>query len=154
MNRIAVDSLRVPLDRKCVCLNKRGEGFVYPADFLLISCANPCKCGYLYSRKKECTCTPGEISAYKARLSGPISDRIDIHICINEPDFDELTVNDGMGSAEMRRKVLKVRKLQSKRYAREEFKLNSSIFDSKIVKYCSFDSDGEAFIKTHIRHLS
>lgn len=153
MNRIAVDSLRVPLDRKCVCLNKRGEGFVYPADFLLISCANPCKCGYLYSRKKECTCTPGEISAYKARLSGPISDRIDIHIFINEPDFDELTVSDGMGSAGMRRKVLKVRKLQSKRYAREDFKLNSSIFDNKIAKYCSFDSDGEAFIKNAYKTL-
>ena len=154
MNRLAVDALRVPLDRKCVCLNKRGEVFNYPADFLLVSCANPCKCGYLHSPKKECTCTASEIAAYKARISGPISDRIDIHIFVTEPDFDEFTSSEGLSSADMRNIVLKVRKLQSKRYAREEFKLNSSIHDNKIAKYCSFDKEGEEFIENAYKTLN
>ena len=115
---------------------------------------NPCKCGYLHSPKKECTCTASELATYKARLSGPISDRIDIHVFVTEPNFDEFTSSEGLSSADMRSMVLKVRKLQSERYTREEFKLNSSIYDNKIAKYCSFDREGEAFIEKAYKTLN
>ena len=64
------------------------------------------------SPKKECTCTASELATYKARLSGPISDRIDIHVFVTEPNFDEFTSSEGLSSADMRSMVLKVRKLQ------------------------------------------
>lgn len=73
---------------------------------------------------------------------------------MTEPNFDEFTSSEGLSSADMRSMVLKVRKLQLERYTREEFNLNSSIYDNKIAKYCSFDREGEAFIEKAYKALN
>lgn len=153
MNKNVIDALRIPLDRKCVSLSKRGETFIYPADFLLISCANPCKCGYLFSKKRRCTCTHGEIASYRAKISGAISDRIDIQINVSEPDYETLYDN-GLSSLQMRELVNRARQIQKKRYINEIFNLNSNILDNKLNHYCKFENEGEAFLRDAYKKLS
>lgn len=135
-SRDAIESLRVPLDLHYVILNKRGETFRYPADFFLVAAANPCRCGYYGDPRHECTCTAGEIAAYRSRMSGPVLDRIDIHISLTAPGIDEIEGAETSSSADMRERISAARAIQRRRFA-SETKLNSDMTDKEAAAYAS-----------------
>ena len=95
--------LRQPLEKKQIAISRLEHKYVYPADFLLIAASNPCKCGYYGDEEKECTCTASEIQKYRGKISGPVMDRIDLHIRLHNIKYDELKDRRGISSERMRK---------------------------------------------------
>ena len=145
--RETVDILRLPLEKKKIILNKNGETYRYPADFLFIAATNPCKCGYYGDPRRSCTCRSYEIAQYRNKLSGPIMGRIDIHIELGNPDYEDVKGSSGMSSEDMRKLIIRTREIQSRRYKNEKYKLNSELNSFGIDKYCKFDDEAEALIR-------
>lgn len=149
-DRNTIESLRVPLDLHYVVLTKRGETFRYPADFFLVAASNPCKCGYYGDPRHECTCTPGEIAAYRSKMSGPILDRIDIHLTMAAPGIDELESGRSMTSDDMREHIKAARAIQEKRFGRKG-RLNSDMNDREASEYASGGGAGPVFREAYER---
>ncbi|MCR5558358.1 MAG: YifB family Mg chelatase-like AAA ATPase [Butyrivibrio sp.] len=147
--RAKLDMLRQPIeDRKINIVRSRGN-FTYPADFQLVGALNPCPCGYFPDRNK-CKCTPNEIRRYLGRISGPILDRIDI--CIEAPrvdisDLTEKTRSINESSATIRKRVMRAREIQEKRFAGTELKFNSEMSPKDIRKYCKLGPREESYLE-------
>ena len=113
----------------------------YPARFILAASANPCPCGYLHDPKRNCSCTPREIEKYSKRVSGPILDRIDLHIDVPVVDIEELAHFEPLKkkqitSDEIRDGVIKARKIQQNRFSEEKIYTNAEMKNKHITKYC------------------
>lgn len=130
-----IDTLRVPLEKKKISLVRRGETYVYPADFMLVAATNPCKCGYYGDASHQCMCRPSEIVTYQSRLTGPIMDRIDMHVRLLPMNYDELTSRKTESSEEMKRKIEAARKLQRLRYKGRNILLNHQLDDHLIEEF-------------------
>ena len=154
MDRGVLDSLREPMDQRRIRLVRNGHGYEYPADFLFVASANPCKCGFLGDPKIECKCSQSEVEAYRSRISGPIKDRIDIRIHLTSPEYKDLMGEEGMSSEEMRDRVLAARRLQEMRYRNENFKLNGRISDGLIEKYIKMDMDAAKLLEEAYKRLN
>lgn len=139
--RELIDSLRIPMEAKEISINRRGETYLYPADFMLVVATNPCKCGNYGDIRKECTCTPGEIQSYRSKLSGPILGRIDLSVELASPEYEELTQVEGMGTKEMKALVLEARKRQEKRGI-----LNCNIEPRMIDSICKMTNSAEKML--------
>ena len=123
-----LDQLRVPLEEKVIRITRCGEVFVFPADFLLVAASNPCKCGNFGDPELPCTCSPSSVMRYREKLSGPLLDRIDLHVKMLRPEYEEMKESrTGMGSAEMREMVTRARELQNRRYEGTGIRLNSQL---------------------------
>jgi magnesium chelatase family protein len=115
-NRAALEALRQPLEDKVITLARTHETITFPADAQLVATANPCPCGY-YGSNKTCQCTGGEIHRYQQRLSGPILDRIDLYIEVDEVQHDQLlTAQPAETSKHIAQRVQRARDIQQKRY--------------------------------------
>ena len=116
---------------------------------------NPCPCGYLGDSKKNCTCSEYQINRYRARLSGPLIDRIDIQLKIQRLDEDELLADnkDCESSAEIRKRVIKARQIQLERYREENIRTNSELSPRQIKKYCKIDNETKLFLKNAIKQF-
>lgn len=126
--RHVLESLRQPIEDGIVTISRAVGTVTYPAKFVLIAASNPCPCGYLGDRVKNCRCLPGQISQYKKRISGPILDRIDLHIDLPPVTPEKLTGNfKSESSKDVRNRVQKARNLQSKRFVKTEFVCNSDM---------------------------
>jgi magnesium chelatase family protein len=143
-----LEMLRQPLENKNIVV-ARAEGAVeFPADFMLIAAMNPCPCGYLTSRFHECRCTNGQLEKYKNKLSGPLTDRVDIQVEVSDISYSKYSDNiKSRSSKEMKENVLTARQIQKKRFNSSLF-LNSGMEKKALTKYCSIDSDGEKILKT------
>lgn len=120
--RAVIEALRQPLEDGKLTISRSLERVSYPSRFMLIASTNPCPCGFLSDEKKECSCSPREISRYRKKLSGPILDRIDIHINVPVVDINELSRDffkskAGNSSVEIRKRVIRARDIQQKRFA-------------------------------------
>ena len=145
--RETVDVLRIPLEKKQVVLNKMGEIYKYPADFLFVAATNPCKCGYYGDSRRNCTCKPHEIATYRSRLSGPIMGRIDIHLELGNPEYDEVKGRVGMSSADMRELIIRTKEVQRIRYRTEQYNLNGELDAKGVEKYCIMDKEAENLLR-------
>lgn len=145
--REVVDALRLPLEHKEITLNKGGEIYKYPADFLFVAATNPCKCGYYGDPRRNCTCKSQEIATYRSRLSGPIMGRVDIHLELGNPEYDEVKLSKGMTSQDMRKMILKTRRIQKERYVGKSYSLNGELDVLGIEKYCLMTKEAEAVLK-------
>ena len=154
MDRGVLDSLREPMDQRKIRLVRNGHSYEYPADFLFVASANPCKCGYLGDPKKECKCSSSEVMSYRSRISGPIKDRIDIRINLVSPEYKDLVGGEGLSSDEMRMKVMEARRIQEKRYRNEDFKLNGRIADGLIEKYIGMEEEGAKLLEEAYKNLN
>ena len=116
---------------------------------MLLGAMNPCPCGYLGDKEKQCTCTDSQIQKYKSRLSGPLLDRIDLIINIPRLTTEELinTKTEAEPSAKIRERVVKARKIQSERYKEEGILTNSELSARMIKKYCKLDEQSTAMMK-------
>ena len=136
--RQVIDALRQPLESRTITINRSQGNYIYPADFICILAANPCPCGYYHDPYKECVCTETMVKNYQQRLSGPIMDRIDLHIPVERPTLEQLldTSSSTMTSESMREQVVMATSMQQKRYEGLDFSSNGAVPHKAIGELC------------------
>ena len=147
--RQVLEVLRQPLEDGEIVISRAKVSIKYPAKFMLIGAMNPCPCGFLGDREKECTCSDYQIQKYRARLSGPLLDRIDLIVNVPRLTTDELinTKAEAEPSAKIRARVINARKIQTERYKNEDILTNSELSTGQIKKYCELDKASTDFMK-------
>lgn len=127
-NRASLEAMRTPLEDRIVTISRASCTLTYPCNFMLIASMNPCPCGYYGSKDKECSCSPTSIEKYINKISGPLLDRIDIHIEVPQVKYDKLNTNDkSESSSEIKARVNNARNIQLKRYEKHNIFSNSEL---------------------------
>jgi magnesium chelatase family protein len=146
--RDVLEVLRQPLEESFVVVSRAKGTSVFPANILLVAAMNPCPCGYLGHSIKECSCNPIKIQQYLGKISGPLMDRIDIHIEVPQISFNQLDSQQKTENTKtIRERVLKIREIQNTRYASEEIKINSKLSNKMIKKYCKLNDISKKLLK-------
>ena len=137
--RQVIDALRQPLESRTITINRSQGNYIYPANFICILAANPCPCGYYHDSHKECVCTETMVKNYQQRLSGPIMDRIDLHIPVERPTLEQLldTSSSNMTSESMRQQVNMATAMQQKRFKGLDFNSNGAVPHKAISELCN-----------------
>jgi len=136
-NRKTLEVMRQPLEDRVVTISRAMRSTTFPANFMLIAALNPCPCGYRTDPRRSCNCTPPQIERYMSRISGPLLDRIDIHIEVPAVPFNELTSGPpGTSSAEIRSQVEIARAIQAKRFDNSVTNTNAQMNSRELRKYC------------------
>ncbi|MBP6634147.1 MAG: YifB family Mg chelatase-like AAA ATPase [Kofleriaceae bacterium] len=136
--RAALESLRQPLEDRFVSIARVGGRLRIPASFLLVASSNPCPCGWLGSGRRQCTCSPGAVERYRARLSGPIADRLDLHLYVPPVELIDLRRADGgEGSAAIRARVEAARDRQRARLAGTPARCNAEMSGALVRQHCA-----------------
>lgn len=150
----ALEVLRQPLEDGMVTISRVNASLSYPAKTTLICAANPCKCGFYMDSSKQCNCTPKQIQQYMGKLSGPLLDRIDIHIEVASVKYKDLeSVREEEKSSVIRERVNKARKIQLERYKGLSIFSNSQLQASQISRYCKLDDKGKELLKNAFDRL-
>ncbi|MBQ9604893.1 MAG: YifB family Mg chelatase-like AAA ATPase [Firmicutes bacterium] len=145
--RSVLEELRQPLEDAEVTISRVGGTMTYPASLMLVASMNPCPCGY-HGYSQKCTCKESEIAKYMGRISGPLLDRIDVHIEAAAVDFNKMGSRaPSESSAEIKARVVKAHKIQQERYKDEGIYFNSQLSASQINKYCALGEDETALMK-------
>lgn len=141
--RNVIESLRQPIEDGYVHISRAKGSVVFPSNFLLVAAANPCPCGFYGDSKKRCTCLPGQILRYQKRISGPILDRIDLHINVPTVDTQKLVSEAGQGedSATIQQKVQHARDLQKVRFEGTKIIANSDMNTRQVKQYCVLSTE-------------
>ena len=150
-DRSVLEVLRQPMEDKQVTISRAASSLTFPANFTLIASMNPCPCGYFGSNSRPCTCNEFQIKRYVSKVSGPLMDRIDIHVDVPAVKFSELRGRSGTpteGSAEIRRRVIRAREVQLARFNGEGLFSNSAMSPKQIRAHCSLDSECESLLET------
>ena len=136
--RQVIDALRQPLESRTITINRSQGNYMYPANFICILAANPCPCGYYHDPHRECICSETMVKNYQQRLSGPIMDRIDLHIPVERPTLEQLLDHSTstITSESMRQQVIMATTLQQKRYKNLEFNSNGAVPHKAIGELC------------------
>ncbi len=151
--RNVVEALRQPLEDHAVTITRAQTAIAYPADFTLVAAMNPCPCGYLGDARHTCTCSPAAIRRYRTRISGPLLDRIDIHIEVPALAYDDLANKQGgEDSAQILQRVNAARQRQLDRFAGELF-CNAQMSTRHIRRHCSLDAAGQALLEKAMTRL-
>ncbi|WP_369397320.1 YifB family Mg chelatase-like AAA ATPase [Syntrophomonas palmitatica] len=146
-SRDVLEALRQPLEDKVVTVARAQATHTYPADFALIGSMNPCPCGF-FGSDLECACTPLQIQKYLSRISGPLLDRMDLHVEVPRVNYEQLRDRgNGESSAAIREKVIRARDIQKKRFSRHKIRLNSQMRPADVKKYCRLDEESEFLLK-------
>ncbi len=147
--RQVLEVLRQPLEDGEIVISRTRNSIKYPAKFMLIGAMNPCPCGFLGDREKECTCSDYQIQKYRTRLSGPLLDRIDLIVNVPRLTSEELinTKIEAEPSSKIRERVIMARKTQAKRYKEEGILTNSELNPKQIKKYCFLDKESTDFMR-------
>lgn len=150
-----LEGLRQPLEDGVVSVTRASFKATYPADFMLIAAMNPCPCGYYGSRTQECRCKPYEVSRYRGRISGPMLDRIDMHVEMAEVGYSDITSKSaGESSAAIRARVDAARSIQRQRYKDEGIISNSQLTSRLVKKYCKMEEKAENLMKQAYTRLN
>jgi magnesium chelatase family protein len=154
-NKSALESLRQPLENGWVTITRASGSVTYPANFMLAASLNPCPCGYFGDPHHTCNCGPGNIQRYISKISGPLLDRIDIHIEVPAVRFKELSSEaDGEPSENIRKRVNAARQIQLERFAQlEGVYCNAQMETRQIREICRIDNDSLSLLKTAITRL-
>lgn len=153
----ALEVLRQPLEDGTVTISRAAQTVTFPASCMLVAAMNPCPCGYATDPNHHCTCTAQQIAHYRARLSGPLLDRIDLHVEVPAVPYTDLRKSSGnLDSATLRRRVMAARARQSERYAGSPCRTNADLSGTLLEKYCALSSEGHAVMEkaVHALHLS
>ncbi len=147
--RTVLEVMRQPLEDRTVNISRAKFSIDYPASFMLVAAMNPCPCGYYNHPEKECVCGPGVVQRYLNKISGPLLDRIDIHIEVTPVSFDELAnSNPSEGSKEIRERVGAARKIQKNRYLlRTGIHCNAQMSMKEFEEHCKIDKAGSQLLK-------
>ncbi len=148
-DRNVLEVLRQPMEDKQVTISRAATSLTFPAHFTLVASMNPCPCGY-FGSQRECQCSPMQIQRYVGRISGPLLDRIDIHIDVPAVNFKELRgkgVPIGESSETIRARVIKAREIQLKRFEGDGIFSNSAMSPTQIRQFCALDADSENLLE-------
>ncbi len=146
--RSTLECLRQPLEDRIVTVSRARMTVEYPASFMLVGSMNPCPCGNYGSSNAECRCSASQIEKYRARISGPLLDRIDLQIEVDAVSYDDLTVADeAESSAEVRKRVNRTRAIQRERFADEGIRTNSEMKERQLEKYCKLSPESESIMR-------
>ncbi len=152
--RDALETLRGPLEDGCITISRAKSQVTFPANFLLVAAMNPCMCGFLGDPRKTCRCSLGQIHKYQSKISGPILDRIDIHIEVPALSFQTLTNQEqAESSATIRERVCACRKIQRSRYRMRSYKTNSQMNPKDIKEFATPDLQGRKLIEMAMKEL-
>ncbi|MGB9857862.1 MAG: YifB family Mg chelatase-like AAA ATPase [Dictyoglomaceae bacterium] len=146
--RDVLEALRQPLEEGRVIISRSKYTVSYPAQFILISAMNPCKCGYFGDKEKECTCSPYEVRNYWSKISGPLLDRFDLRIYVGRVEKEKIfQETKGKSSEEIRKRVERARKIQEERFKRDKIFTNSQMTPKLIKKYCPLSPEVRNFLE-------
>ncbi len=152
--RNVLEVLRQPIENGVVTVSRAVATVTYPAQFVLISAMNPCPCGFFGDSRHQCTCTPNMISRYRSRVSGPLMDRIDIHIDVPAVPFKELSNEySGEKSDSIRQRVIAARQMQLSRFEDDKIFANGQMKTRHMKKYCKLSEDAHKLLDTAMQKL-
>lgn len=154
--RNVLESLRQPMEDGVVTISRAKGSVNFPAKFLLIAASNPCPCGYFGDTKHPCTCLPGAVFRYQRRISGPILDRIDIHIDIPSVETQKLIDRDWKSekSEAIQLRVQKARETQTQRYSGTLLKSNAEMSTGDVKRYCSLSEDSRTLLTSAVSSMN
>lgn len=153
-DRRAKESLRQPLEDGVVNISRAAGNVTYPSSIMLVAAMNPCPCGYYGHPTKECKCTDAAKKRYMDRISGPVLDRIDIHIEVAPVEYEQLaTKAEAEKSADIKKRVNKARKIQQRRFAGTGVSCNASMTSRMTREYCVLSPDAESMLKISFEKL-
>ncbi|MFH1478661.1 MAG: YifB family Mg chelatase-like AAA ATPase [Candidatus Omnitrophota bacterium] len=153
-NRNVLEALRQPLEDCSINISRMNDSIEFPARIMLVGAMNPCPCGGFGESRSICRCTPNQIHKYRSKISGPLLDRIDIHIEVPSLKYKDLSnEKSGEPSRDIRERVEKTRKIQLDRFKDENISLNSEMDYKLIRKYCRLDEISKDLLKTAITEL-
>lgn len=146
--RHVLEMIRQPLEERKAIVSRAKGTITFPANFMLVAATNPCPCGYFGSGQKRCKCTPNQIERYMAKLSGPLLDRIDIHIEVPVVSFSKLrSEQSSYDSATIRQQVTAARQAQQKRFGENKTTTNAVMTHRQVSKFCGLDQQAEMVLK-------
>jgi len=154
--RNVLENLRQPLENGEIVVSRAAQTVTFPANCMLVAAMNPCPCGYLGDSGHTCTCSPLQIERYRNRLSGPLLDRIDMHVIVPAVPFSDLAgKRTGTSSSEMREKVIAARSIQAERYKQlPHCRCNADVSGEALDTWCTPDEAGRAFLKKAVERLA
>lgn len=155
-DRHTIETLRQPLEDRKIVVARASQTLTYPADFILVASMNPCPCGFYGSKRGDCKCSPTQIHKYLSKLSGPLMDRIDLHIEVDNVTYDDLTnkENNEEKSKDIKKRVDKARKIQLERLKNENVFSNASMSIKACNKYCILDKESEELLRNAFEKLN
>jgi magnesium chelatase family protein len=152
-NRKSLEVLREPLEKGQVTISRSSMATTFPARFILVASMNPCPCGYMGDPKHVCKCSPAQVEKYMGRISGPLLDRIDLHVEVPAVPFQELSATrDGTDSATMREQVRRARAAQAKRFSHEGG-LNSRMTSRQLRRFCPLSTECQGMLQSAMDDL-
>ena len=154
--RTVLEVMRQPMEERKVTISRAKAALDFPANFMLIASMNPCPCGYYNHPDKECTCPPGTVQKYLNKISGPLLDRIDLHVEVTPVSFTELSnKTKGENSSCIRERVIKAREIQTLRYKETPGTYaNAQMSSKQLAEICSITQAGEALLKKAMEKLN
>lgn len=149
-----LEVMRQPLEDGIVTISRASTSLQFPARFMLVAAMNPCPCGYYGDTVKDCTCSPVQVQRYQSRLSGPLLDRIDIHVEVPAVKVNDIEkMDNGADSASMRKRVSLARNLQAKRFAKTNVYSNAQMNSAMLKEFCQMDSSSVSILRKSVEHF-
>lgn len=154
-NRNILELLRQPMEDEKITIARAGGIVTFPSKFMFVASMNPCPCGYYGDATHECTCSMSQVRNYMAKISGPLFDRLDMHLEISPVQYQELTrEHSGRTSFDMRKEVESARQIQIDRYQKETISYNSQLTPALIRKYCGIDRETRDLLENAFERLA
>ena len=152
--RDVLEALRQPIEEKIIRITRAGKSITYPCNFMLIAAMNPCPCGFLTHPKKACICTPHQVHRYLSKISGPLLDRIDMHVEISPIEYEQLSSKTHAETSQsIKQRIDKARAIQQARYAESEDMLNAKISYKDLENICELTKEASDILKTAMHEL-
>ena len=154
-NRKTLEVMRQPLEDGVVTISRALRSTTFPADFMLIAAANPCPCGYRSDPRRSCNCTPPQVEKYMSKISGPLMDRIDIHIEVPAVPFEELSTQSSAGtsSEQMRADVVRARERQDRRFPDGPIRYNAQMTSRQVRKFCALNRECQQMLRHSVEEM-
>ncbi|MEO1856641.1 MAG: YifB family Mg chelatase-like AAA ATPase [Rubritalea sp.] len=154
--RQTLEVLRQPLEDREVCISRAAGAVTFPCNCMLVAALNPCPCGYYGDLKRECRCSPTQIEKYRQRISGPLLDRIDLHVEVPMIEYKQLRNGDGGEKSEVvKKRVVEARQRQQSRYSEHEGIHSNSMLPSRLMAtYCDIDSETSVYLEQTMNELN
>lgn len=152
--RDVLEVMRQPLEDSSVTISRVNATLTYPCNVMLIASMNPCKCGYLGDAHRKCTCTEREISGYRNRVSGPLLDRIDIQVEVENVNYEDLSsAKKGEKSADIKKRINEARKIQRERYKNYKIYSNAQLDAGMLQSFCPLGAEENKILKAAFDNL-
>ncbi len=153
-NRRTLEVMRQPLEDGNVTISRAMTSTTFPSDMMLVAALNPCPCGYRSDPRRQCHCTPPQVEKYMSKISGPLLDRIDIHIEVPAAQYKELASNrPGTSSRKMSESVVQARQIQQKRFAKNRISYNAQMSSKQIREFCKLNRQCASMLKSSVNEL-